>query len=225
METDLAILGIEIRGEGFEETLDKLDVLDKKGSETARKFKALQFQIPQQTKKKTRGNDPVFADLGTSGTKVASDLTGVLSKVFDGFLIRGREAESVLKSLEKDLLRLGGSYVGAKGSTGDLFKTITSGAGDLLTNLFPGFASGGQFTVGGAAGRDRNLVGLRLTRGEKVSVQTPSQQKVDQNMNSSQNVSLSFNITTPDAESFRRSQSQIQGEALRSAQRILKRNG
>lgn len=40
-----------------------------------------------------------------------------------------------------------------------------------------GFATGGQFFVGGAGGTDSQLVAFRATPGERVSVETPSQQK------------------------------------------------
>jgi hypothetical protein len=41
----------------------------------------------------------------------------------------------------------------------------------------PGYASGGSFLVGGRGGTDNNLVQFMATRGERVTVETPEQQK------------------------------------------------
>ena len=48
----------------------------------------------------------------------------------------------------------------------------------LITALFGGFATGGEFTVGGKPGnRDENIVAIRANRGERVRVDTPQQQR------------------------------------------------
>jgi tape measure domain-containing protein len=44
----------------------------------------------------------------------------------------------------------------------------------------PGFATGGEFTVGGSGGTDSQLVAFRATPGEDVSVRTPDQQRQGQ---------------------------------------------
>jgi hypothetical protein len=49
---------------------------------------------------------------------------------------------------------------------------ITSGIGKLF-----GFASGGSFEVGGSGGTDSQLVGFMATPGERVTVETPAQQR------------------------------------------------
>jgi len=60
----------------------------------------------------------------------------------------------------------------------DLFKNLGffSGKGGFFKSLFPGFATGGSFTVGGRGGTDNNLVAFRASRGEQVTVSTPAQQ-------------------------------------------------
>jgi tape measure domain-containing protein len=61
-----------------------------------------------------------------------------------------------------------------------------------------GFAKGGEFTVGGRGGTDKNFVPLRLTRGERVNI-TPKGEE------SSRGVMIgSVNISTNDYDSFRR---------------------
>ncbi|MCR9212559.1 MAG: hypothetical protein NXI13_02490 [Proteobacteria bacterium] len=158
-----------------------------------------------------------LASLTGIGERTAASLRSAFGGAFQKLMLKGQDFKSVLASLETDLLSLGGQAFGGG---------LASAGQGLLSQIFPGFSNGGSFTVGGAAGVDRNLVGLRLTRGEKVTVETPAQARQSpQQASPAANVTLAFNITTPDADSFRRSQSQIQGEALRQAQRQLQRNG
>jgi len=54
------------------------------------------------------------------------------------------------------------------------------GLGGLLGGLFgalPGFQNGGEFAAGGSGGTDSQLVAFRATPGERVSVDTPAQQR------------------------------------------------
>ena len=182
-----------------------------------------------------------MAGLQQMAETLAGGLNRAFGNAFDRFIVSGKDAKSVLKGLETDLLRLGtkaasrslqSAITGAAGSgsnalTGLLGGLFSGGTGASLLNLIPGFATGGQFTVGGAGGVDRNLVPLRLTRGERVTVETPAQaRRNDGKATAAASViHMNFNISTPDAASFRMSQSQIQGEALRQAQRALQRNG
>lgn len=60
---------------------------------------------------------------------------------------------------------------------------ISSGLPDIklpsLPDLsgLPGFATGGQFTVGGSGGTDSQMVAFRATPGERVTIETPGQQR------------------------------------------------
>lgn len=235
MDTDLAILGIEIQTEGLEKSLDGLDRLYAKSRETEKNLQLVNLTVPAEGGVAASGRSPEqspeqslqsLQSLDQSGSRVGTRLNSIFGRAFDRFIIDGRTAGSVVQSLERDLLRLGRQQLFGNGSvTGGLFSSLSSLAGDYLSNAFAGYAGGGQFTVGGVAGRDRNLVGLRLTRGERVTVQTPAQQKQGSVVQSAPAVNMSFNISTPDAQSFRLSQSQIQSEALRSARRLLNRNG
>lgn len=74
----------------------------------------------------------------------------------------------------------------------------TSGLGGIASSLF-GFAHGGQFTVGGQGGIDSNLVAFKATRGERVTVETPGQQRGG----GSSSVSVSVNMTTGLSQSIR----------------------
>lgn len=180
---------------------------------------------------KRRGLDPLtrdMRDLSGAARRAASTLETAFGAAFSALFTKGMTFKSVLKGLEGDLLKLGNQAFANPSSAlspGARGNPLLASAVTSLAGLFPGFATGGAFTVGGAAGTDRNLVGMRLTRGERVTVQTPQQQRKNQPHQENSSITMSFNITTPDADSFRRSQGQIQADALRAAQAQLKRNG
>lgn len=66
---------------------------------------------------------------------------------------------------------LGGGQAGS-GETGPFAGLIAAGAAG-----FTGFDSGGSFVVNGLGGIDRNLVSFRASRGERVTIETPEQQR------------------------------------------------
>ena len=77
----------------------------------------------------------------------------------------------------------------------------------------PGFATGGDFTVGGSGGTDSQLVQFMASPEEKVLVETPAQRRQrlaaqDGSARQQRNVIVNMNVTTPDANSFRRSKNQ-----------------
>jgi len=89
------------------------------------------------------------------------------------------------------------SLFGESGSGGGLLGTILSGVGSLFTGGastaltasaqlaaisiipagIPGFEHGGSFMVGGPGGTDRTPVRFMASRGERVTVETPDQQR------------------------------------------------
>ena len=107
------------------------------------------------------------------------------------------------------------------------------GGGDALGGLFGGLFGGGggsdvngaqhgaDFTVRGSGGVDSQLVAFRATPGERVMVQTPTGGGPSQGPA----VTIQFNVTTPDAESFGRSVGQLTSRALTAANRANRRNG
>ncbi|USG59931.1 hypothetical protein NBZ79_12165 [Sneathiella marina] len=222
----------------LKEGLKMLDHLSGNSRKAARDARALTRQVlglgytlSGLTAGRRRGLDPLvrdLADLPAIAGRAGKTLESAFGSAFSKLMIKGGDFKSVLKGLEGDLLKLGHQVLGSSKRTTPSTGTnnsLLTGAISSLAGMFPGFANGGAFTVGGAAGTDRNLVGLRLTRGEKVTVQTPQQQRKNDHRDAAPTINLSFHITTPDADSFRRSQAQIQGDALRAAQRQLKRNG
>lgn len=65
--------------------------------------------------------------------------------------------------------KTGGGMLGSLGSWGSALKTAFS----MFTGGFPSFATGGSFRVGGAPGKDKNFVGMNLTKGEHVDIRKP----------------------------------------------------
>jgi len=120
------------------------------------------------------------------------------------------------------LFGLGG---GAVGSGGGAFEGILSGIGSLFGGL-PGFARGGSFDVdsgsaiGNVGGTDNRLIAFRARDGENVTVTPPGESKSGgETVNN-----FNFNINTPDADSFGRSQPQLMARASAAARRASTRN-
>jgi hypothetical protein len=71
----------------------------------------------------------------------------------------------------------------------EVFNELTNISNNVLSKInnslpkfkpkFPGFAKGGSFIVDGVSGIDKNLVAFWATKGEKVIIQTPSEQNID----------------------------------------------
>lgn len=124
-------------------------------------------------------------------SKAAFDEAGrAAGRAFEDAIVEGEKLRGVVRNLANDLLRLLtrtlvadplsaalssalGAALGGAGAASDSVRRAQSVdiAGPRR------FASGGQFTVGGRGGADANLVPLRLTRGERVTVETAAQQR------------------------------------------------
>lgn len=87
----------------------------------------------------------------------------------------------------------------------------SSSSGESSSSDVPGYAKGADFMVGGRTGVDRNLVAFRASRGERVKVQTPQQQRDEARGRATggNNYTLNVQIVTPDADSFRASKQQL----------------
>jgi tape measure domain-containing protein len=100
---------------------------------------------------------------------------------------------------------------------------IFGGGGALPASALGAFAGGGNFTVGpgtsvgSTSGVDNRIVAFRARDGENVSV-TPKGQGMAP-------INITFNISTPDADSFRKSQGQIMSDLHASLGRHARRNG
>lgn len=96
------------------------------------------------------------------------------------------------------------------GGAGSASSGILGALGDI--GSFFGFAEGGSFMVGGSPGNDANLVAFRASADERVSIQTPAQQRAasrDANKGKSQGDLHLHLHGVNDVDSFRRSKSQV----------------
>lgn len=90
---------------------------------------------------------------------------------------------------------------------------IRFGGRGAPSRVTPGFQRGGSITVGGRGGIDRNTLSIngrdvaRVTRGENINI-TPADQ------NPGNTTQINFTVVADDADSFRRSESQINTRLL-----------
>lgn len=97
----------------------------------------------------------------------------------------------------------------------------SSGNSSSISSLPPpkpkGYRNGGSFRVSGRPGVDTNLVSFRASRGEQVDITTPAQQRKNRETVVNQGDQyITFNIATPDVESFRLSRAQIAAQIAAS---------
>ena len=116
----------------------------------------------------------------------------------------------------------GGGIAGAFSGAASLFDDGgffgTGGQGGVLLDSFlAGFQNGGRFKVGGSGGPDSQLVAFKASPGEEVEINRPGSRNQRAN-------TINFNITTPDADSFQRSQQQILAKTQATLQRANARN-
>jgi TP901 family phage tail tape measure protein len=161
-------------------------------------------------------------DFATSSERLITDAFSEAQNAVVGFFKTGKfEADSFFQSLADNFIKLGvqqgfaaifggggGGFGGGGGSTGGF------NIGSLVGSLFSsGFANGGQFSVGASSaaarlpGIDNRLIAFKARDGETVTVTKPGEAAPAQPINQV------FNIQTKDADSFRRSQTQIQNRA------------
>jgi hypothetical protein len=125
-----------------------------------------------------------FGRAAKDADDIGRDLGLTFSSALEDAIVKGEEARDVIKGLGQDIARILVRESITKpiaGGISDLFKS--SGGGNLLSSLgssvakLLGFASGGSFTVAGGGGTDSQLVAFRATPGERVTVETPAQQR------------------------------------------------
>lgn len=145
-------------------------------------------------------------------TGIFDDLTSSLGGMFDDLT---SSLGNVFSNLSSSIGSLFSSLGGGSG-VGGLFSSIVSGiAGGIGGAGGIGFATGGGFNVEGGGGVDSQLVAFRASPGERVDVTRPG----EQGSSGGQGDVIQFNITTPDAESFKRSEPQIAARMARTIQR------
>jgi len=152
-----------------------------------------------------------FRKLGTEAQKtddITKSLGLTFSSAFESAIAGGQGLKGALKGLEQDLLRLGtrklltepflklfeGGANGSASPASGFLSGLAGSAGSFLSGLIPGFATGTDFVP---------RTGLALVhQGEKI---TPAAE----NRAGMGGRNIVFNISTPDANSFRSSSGQI----------------
>jgi phage-related minor tail protein len=160
-------------------------------------------------------------------------MENIITTAFDGMsqaiadLVVDGEADfgSLIRSINKMIVQLvvsqafqqlfGGTGVAGGQAGGNIFGSLFSG----FKSLF-GLQTGGSFTVGSQTGiaplpnggNDNRLVAFRAQDGEQVTV-TPRGQAAGGG--STNQTIVNFNITTPDVQGFRASESQLAAKAAR----------
>jgi tape measure domain-containing protein len=156
---------------------------------------------------------------GVYRLKAAVDSTdGSLKKLAasaQNFTQRMREAIATSARLASSLIPgIGGADRGGYGTN------ITGKRGGNSIQDLGNNAQGGSYMIGGKSGIDRNMVKFNASKGERVDILTKRQQRLEDRMWSmlgnggtkANGQTVNFYITTPDAESFRRSRRQISHE-------------
>lgn len=120
----------------------------------------------------TEGFDGMLAGFSRTLQQMASDLLSsqllrVLGSVGGGVSGGG----GPLSFLGK----IGGAIAGVFGGTAGATAGASAGSSTAMSAFFPGFATGGEFKVGGSGGTDSQLVAFRASPDETVSVRRPDQ--------------------------------------------------
>ena len=217
---------INTPAEKYKITLEALDVLLKKGRISQDEFtssvRKTRVEFLDTQKDLASGFERGFLKIIDTTADAANQAEKIVTKAFDGMssaiadLVVDGKADfgSLIQSINKEIVKLVVSQAFQQ-----LFKsTVGGGSGDgsnFLGSLL-GFQKGGSFTVGNGftsipnGGIDNRLVAFRAQDGEKVTVTPRGKTQGEQG---AQHNTFTFNITTPDAQSFQKSQSQIAAKA------------
>ncbi len=198
------------------------------------------------------GAQRAFLKFQQDSTDAAKSAEMLLTNAFKGaedalveFVNTGKLSFSdLINSIERDLLRLAakgvfselfGGFAGERPESSFLGSVFGGGAGGggggeavgalggFFKNLF-GAKNGADFLVGSdtsianVPGEDNRVVAFKAKDGERVTVEPVGGNK-------ERPIVLNFNISTPDANSFRRSQGQILNDAQQALRRAGRRNG
>jgi len=174
-------------------------------------------------------------DFASASERLITDAYEGAQEAVVGFFKTGKfEMDDFFRQMADNFLRLGTQQLFAAGQQGfgNLFGGGGGGGGgggigglisSGITSLL-GFQNGGSFTVGANSaaasltGIDNRLIAFRAADGEKVTVTPKNERGAQQGP-----INQVFNVTSPDANSFRRSQTQLQNKALAGLNRARSR--
>ncbi len=245
---DEAVILDEIRGpqQDYERSLGALNRLQARGAittqELADKMRDLRIAVLETSTEVGAGFERGFLkaqrdieDFASTSEQLITDaFSNAQDAVVDFFKTGEFSADSFFKNLANNFLKLGTQQLFAagfgQGSAGGGFlqKLLGGGGGGgglggFVSGLL-GFANGvvdapvNALSVGNLGGVDNRLVAFRARSDETVSVQRRGQG------GGGKPVVVQFNISTPDADSFRRSQGQIMAQVSAVLNRANKRD-
>lgn len=120
-----------------------------------------------------------------------------------GNLLKRMAAEAIAADISRAI------FGDSKNNTAGLLAGLGGSSDQNLLGSFAslfGFASGGSFKVGGSGGTDSQLVAFKASPDERVTIETPAQQRA----RGSQPIYMT--VVTQDAASFSKSRGQIQAD-------------
>lgn len=145
------------------------------------------------------------------GKEIYSAIENSLGDAIYGLVTKTKSMKDVLLDLWRSVTRAVSNYL-AKVIMAGLFGGGSGGGGGLFGSLFGGggggmntggalkFAGGGSFAMDGRTGFDNNYVGMRVSRGERVTVETAAQQRANGRSGGGGDI----HIHSVDADSVRR---------------------
>lgn len=206
---------------------DAVEKLFKKGEELTKKTEESQGKLEKKTEETT---DSIEKDFEKLGEKVEGDLVGALDAIGGKFDSFGDFAKSVLSDINQTLIKFALKDLGITGE-GGFIRDIFGGLGGLfggggggsggggIGSLFSGIGSffGGFFADGGKL--KPGQFGVVGERGPELAFTGSSPLNIMPGGMGAAPVTVNMNIQTPDAQSFRQSQSQIAADMARSIER------
>ncbi len=193
-----------------------LQVTQEKADALKEKYQKM-LAVVGDTKEKAKSIDmatKALEAMNDQTVKNRNEMADFLASSMDGFSSLRETALNALKDIAKNMLRVTMGGQAGDGLTGALGGFLGSAVTGLMggansgaisamargaqnPNLFgPGFATGGSFTVGGSGGTDTQPVGFMATRGEKVTIETPSQQNNNRSDGSTTIINQNLNFST-----------------------------
>lgn len=194
------------------------DMVDGISAEMAR----LQGEMVDPVTDATAKTGAKFQDLASGVGSAIGDLVREGDFTFKGFTSRmvdlaGQMADSIVSD-SFARVATAAQALGSPGSSGSAGGGLMSAVGSFVSGLFgggsaaiPGFAGGGSFEVGGRGGVDRNLAVMRVSRGERVSI--------DRRGDTRSGGPVVVNISTPNPAAFDRSRGQVAATISRAVAR------
>jgi tape measure domain-containing protein len=164
--------------------------------------------------------------LGSTATSAFSEGASAAGELTNALVETESQSNAVISTLQS-IVDWASSALSAIGSVISAAISASNSVADAVDNFTgarpgagskdqtPGFYKGGSMMVNGKSGVDKNYVGFRATKGERVDILTPAQQREqaaamqgNQSAPSGSPIFI-FNIQTPDADSFRLSRQQL----------------